>query len=97
MSKDTTSNPGLRTRDSGGLPLEAKGFQKKFTIVGRGESVTKPEGNYLANPHLGPWPMLSMHELSLSISEPMLSLSMLILTTYPEAALDVIMRKQNQI
>ena len=31
--------------------------------------------------------MLSMHELSLSMPEPMLSLSMLILATYPEAAL----------
>ena len=29
--------------------------------------------------HLGPRPMLSMHELSLSMPEPMLSLSMLIL------------------
>ena len=27
----------------------------------------------------GPWPMLSMHELSLSMPEPMLSLSMTIL------------------
>ena len=32
--------------------------------------------------------MLSMHELSLRMPEPMLSLSMLILATYPEAALD---------
>ena len=31
--------------------------------------------------------MLSMHELRLGMSEPMLSLSMLILATYPEAAL----------
>ena len=31
--------------------------------------------------------MLSMHELSLSMPEPMLSLSMLILATYLEAAL----------
>ena len=31
--------------------------------------------------------MLSMHELSLRMPEPMLSLSMLILATYPEAAL----------
>ena len=31
--------------------------------------------------------MLSMHELSLSMPEPMLSLSMLILATYPEDAL----------
>ena len=40
--------------------------------------------------------MLSMHELSLSMPEPMLSLSMLILATYPEAALDVTIRNQNQ-
>ena len=33
--------------------------------------------------------MLSMHELSLSMPEPMLSLSMLILATHPEAALDL--------
>ena len=47
--------------------------------------------------HFGPRPMLSMHELSLSMPEPMLSLSMLILATYPEAALDVTIRNQNQI
>ena len=45
---------------------------------------------------LGPWPMLSMHELSLSMPEPMLSLSMLILATYPEAALDVTIRNPNR-
>ena len=33
---------------------------------------------------LGPRPMLSMHELSLSMPEPMLSLSILILGTYSE-------------
>ena len=38
----------------------------------------------------------SMHELSLSMPEPMLSLRMLILATYPEAALDVTIRNQNQ-
>ena len=47
--------------------------------------------------HLGPRPMLSMHELSLSMPEPNLSLSMLILAAYPEAALDVTIRNQNQI
>ena len=31
-----------------------------------------------------------MHELSLSMPEPMLSLSTLILATYPEAALDAV-------
>ena len=31
--------------------------------------------------------LLSLHELSLSMPEPMLSLSMLILATHPEAAL----------
>ena len=39
---------------------------------------------------------LSMHELSLSMPEPLLSLSMLILATYPVAALDVTIRTQNQ-
>ena len=39
---------------------------------------------------------LSMHELSLSMPEPMLSLSMLILATYPVAALDVTIRTRNQ-
>ena len=43
---------------------------------------------------LGPRPMLSMHELSLP--EPMLSLSMLILATYPVAALDGTIGNQNQ-
>ena len=44
--------------------------------------------------HLGPRPMLSMHELSLSMPEPMLSLSMLILATYPNAALEGTIRNQ---
>ena len=39
---------------------------------------------------------LSMHELSLSMPEPMLSLSMLILATCPEAALDVTVRTHRQ-
>ena len=39
---------------------------------------------------------LSMHELSLSMPEPMLSLSMLMLATYPVDALDVSIRNQNQ-
>ena len=39
---------------------------------------------------------LSMHELSLSMPEPMLSLSMLILATYHEAALDATVGNQNQ-
>ena len=39
---------------------------------------------------------LSMHELSLSMPEPMLSLSMLILATYPVAALEGTIRNQNQ-
>ena len=47
---------------------------------------------------LSPSPSLSpgMLELSLSMPEPMLSLSMLILATYPVAALDVTIRNQNQ-
>ena len=40
--------------------------------------------------------MLSMHELSPSMPEPMLSLSMLIVATYPEAALGVIIRNQQK-
>ena len=40
--------------------------------------------------------MLSMHELSLSMPEPMLSLSMLILATYPVAALEGTIRNPNQ-
>ena len=44
------------------------------------------------DPMLSLSPSLSMHELSLSMPEPMLSLSMLILTTHPEAALDVTLR-----
>ena len=39
---------------------------------------------------------LSMHELSLSMPEPMLSLIMLILATYPVAALDGTIRTQNE-
>ena len=39
---------------------------------------------------------LSMHEMSLSMPDSMLSLSMLILATYPVAALDVTTRTQNQ-
>ena len=39
---------------------------------------------------------LSMYELSLSMPEPMLSMSMLILATYPVAALDVTIRTQIQ-
>ena len=39
---------------------------------------------------------LSMHELSLSMPEPMLSLSMLILAAFPEAALDVTVRTHGQ-
>ena len=40
--------------------------------------------------------ILSMHELSLSMPEPMLSLSMLILTSFPEAVLDVSVRTHRQ-
>ena len=42
---------------------------------------------------LSPSPSLSMHDPMLSLSP---SLSMLILATYPEAALDVTIRNQNQ-
>ena len=44
----------------------------------------------------GPWPMLSMHELSLSMPEPTLSLSMLILATYPETALVLMIQTPRQ-
>ena len=44
----------------------------------------------------GPRLILSMHELSLSMPEPMLSLSMLTLTTSPVVASDVIVRRQYQ-
>ena len=40
---------------------------------------------------------LSMNELSQSMPEPMLILSMLILATYPEAAVDVTTRTHRQI
>ena len=48
------------------------------------------------DPMLSLNPSLSMHELSLSMPEPMLSLSMLILATYPVAALEGTIRNQNQ-
>ena len=48
------------------------------------------------DPMLSLSPSLSMHELSLSMPEPMLSLSMLILATYPVAALEGTIRNQNQ-
>ena len=54
--------------------------------IGRGPKAVQGKGGGcppLPCSHLGPRPMLSMHELSLP--EPMLSLSMLILATYPVA------------
>ena len=48
------------------------------------------------DPMLSLSPSLSMHELSLSMPEPMLSLSMLILATYPVAALKGTIRNPNQ-
>ena len=53
--------------------------------IGRGPKAVQGKGGGcppLPCSHLGPRPMLSMHELSLP--EPMLSLSMLILATCPE-------------
>ena len=50
--------------------------------IGRGPKAVQGKGAGcppLPCSHLGPSPMLSMHELSLSMPEPMLSLSMLIL------------------
>ena len=55
--------------------------------IGRGPKAVQGKGGGcppLPCSHLGPRPMLSMHELSLP--EPMLSLSMLILATCPEHA-----------
>ena len=54
--------------------------------IGRGPKAVRGKGGRPPLPcsHLGPRPMLSMHELSLP--EPMLSLSMLILATCPEHA-----------
>ena len=55
--------------------------------IGRGPKAVQGKGGGcppLPCSHLGPRPMLSMHELSLP--EPMLSLSMLILATCPERA-----------
>ena len=62
--------------------------------IGRGPNAVQGKGGRPPLPcsHLGPRPMLSMHELSLSMPEPMLSLSMLILAIFPEAALDVTVR-----
>ena len=65
--------------------------------IGRGPKAVQGKGGGcppLPCSHLGPRPMLSMHELSLP--EPMLSLSMLILATYPVAALNGTIRNQNQ-
>ena len=50
--------------------------------IGRGPKAVQGKGGGcppLPCSHLGPGPMLSMHELSLSMPKPMLSLSMLIL------------------
>ena len=64
--------------------------------IGLGPKCEQGKGGHPPLPQtaLGPQPMLSMHELSLP--ESMLSLSMLILATYPVAALDVTVRNQNQ-
>ena len=64
--------------------------------IGRGPKAVQGKGGGcppLPCSHLGPRPMLSMHELSLSMPEPMLSLSMLILARDPVAALEGTIRK----
>ena len=74
-------------------------FSSCMLSIGRGPKALQGNGGGLPPlpcSHLGPRPMLSMHELSLSMPEPMLSLSMLILATYPVAALDVTIRTQNK-
>ena len=50
-----------------------------LVLVLHGDSMLGLPSPFLPCSHLGPRPMLSMHELSLSMPEPMLSLSMLIL------------------
>ena len=64
--------------------------------IGRGPKCEQGKGGSppLALSGFGSLAELSMHELSLP--EPMLSLSMLILATYPVAALDVTVRNPNQ-
>ena len=74
----------LSFRGSGGQPLPLK------------LSLSLSPSLSMHDPMLSLSPSLSMHELSLSMPEPMLSLSMLNLPTYPEAALDVTIRNQNQ-
>ena len=74
------------------------GLSSCMPSIGRGPKCEQGKGGRPPLPRtaLGPRPMLSMHELSLSMPEPTLSLSMLILATYPGAALDVTIRNQNQ-
>ena len=65
-----------------------------LVLVLHGDSMFCLPSPFLPCSHLGPRPMLSMHELSLSMPEPMLILSMLILALSPSAALDVTIRYQ---
>ena len=80
-----------------GLNIGSGKLSSFMLSIGLGPKCEQGKGGQpppLPRTALGPWSMLSMHELSLP--EPMLSLSMLILATYPVAALDVINRNQNQ-
>ena len=62
--------------------------------IGRGPKAVQGKGGGGCPPvpcsHLGPRPMLSMHELSLSMPEPMLSLSMLILAKSSQAKVQIL-------
>ena len=76
------------------LPMSSKGdVQRQLPLK---LSLSLSPSLSMHDPMLSLSPSLSMHELSLSMPEPMLSLSMLILATYPVAALDVTIRNQNQ-
>ena len=67
--------------------------------IGRGPKAVQGKGGGclpLPCSHLGSRPMLSMHELSMTMPEPMLSLTMLILATYTVAALKGTIRNPTQ-
>ena len=75
---------------------QAQLMHAQHNAIGLGPKCEQGKGGRPPLPQTasGPRPMLSMHELSLP--EPMLSLSMLILATHPAAAFEVTIRFQNQ-